>query len=146
MIMRARMLFALLACLAGCASGPYGNFTEHSTPALNQRLATDSARQLTALRPPASTRLQIGQEAGDGYGVALVRSLRAAGYSVQEFSPQAKPSSAANAPLLVNYIVDAPRNSNLYRVTLQYGRESISRAYIVQNDGLQPAGVWVRKE
>lgn len=149
MTMRAWIaLFASLG-LAACANSPYGNFAEHSTPAINQQLASATVRQLAALHPPASTRLQIAQEASDGYGVALVRSLRASGYSVQEFAPQgktaAKPANTA-APLPVNYIVDAPKDSNLYRVTLLVGRESLSRAYAVQNDRLQAAGVWVRKE
>ncbi|MEE9102993.1 MULTISPECIES: conjugal transfer protein TrbH [Pseudomonas] len=142
---------ALFACagLTACAQSPYGNFAENSTPAINQQLATATVRQLATLHPPASTRLQIAQQTSDGYGIALVRTLRASGYSVQEFNPQAKaaePSARATSPLVVNYIIDAPKDSNLYRVTLLVGRESLSRAYAVQNDRLQAAGVWVRKE
>ncbi|SDO53488.1 Conjugal transfer protein TrbH [Pseudomonas jinjuensis] len=150
MTMRAWIALFVCAWLAACANSPYGNFAEHSTPAINQQMASATARQLATLYPPASTRLQMGQEATDGYGIALVRSLRASGYSVREFNPQAraadKPANTTASPLLVNYIVDAPMDSNLYRITLLVGRESLSRAYAVQNDRLQAAGVWVRKE
>ncbi|WP_249186885.1 conjugal transfer protein TrbH [Pseudomonas sp. KB-10] len=146
-----RAWIALFACLwlAACANGPYGNFAEHSTPAINQQLASATVRQLATLHPPAQTRLQIAQETTDGYGIALVRSLRDSGYSLQEFNLQAKAAekpASTDVPLQVNYIVDTPNDGNLYRVTLLVGRETLSRAYIVQNDRLQAAGVWVRKE
>lgn len=149
--MKMRVWIALFACLylTACANSPYGNFAERSTPAMNQQLASATVQQLASLHPPAKTRLQIAQEATDGYGIALVRSLRASGYSLQEFDPKAKaegkPANTA-APLQVNYIVDTPNDSNLYRVTLLVGRETLSRAYTVQNDRLLAAGVWVRKE
>jgi hypothetical protein len=49
--------------------------------------------------------------------------------------------------LALRYIVDAPADLNLYRVTLLVGSSSLSRAYMVATDSsLQPAGAWVRKE
>ncbi|MFJ4157231.1 conjugal transfer protein TrbH [Pseudomonas sp. NPDC089752] len=141
-------LFASLA-LSACASGPYGNFAERSSPAINQQLAAASVRQLAVVHPPASTHLRINQEASDGYGLSLVKTLRASGFSVQEFDPKAQPAPAPAgkvAPLAVNYIVDAPKDSELFRVTLLVGRESLSRVYAVQNGRLLAAGAWVRKE
>ncbi|MDG5827067.1 hypothetical protein [Xylella fastidiosa] len=36
---------------------------------------------------------------------------------------------------------------NLYRITVQIGVQSISRAFVVATNGnLYPAGAWVRKE
>lgn len=141
-------LFATL-WLAACASGPYGNFAERTTPAINQQLASASVRQLAVVHPPASTRLRINQETPDGYGTSLVSALRASGFSVQEFNPQAQPAPAPSggiAPLPVNYIVDAPKDSEFLRVTLLVGRESLSRIYAVQSGRLLAAGAWVRKE
>lgn len=135
--------------LAGCAHGPYGNFADRTTPAINQQLASATARQLAVVHAPARTRLRIAQETTDGYGVSLVSALRASGFSVQEFDPKAQPVPAtarAAAPLQVNYIVDAPKDSDLYRVTLLVGRESLSRVYAVQNGQVLAAGAWVRKE
>ncbi|ATH80268.1 conjugal transfer protein TrbH [Pseudomonas sp. KHPS1] len=145
-----RAWIALFACLwlAACANSPYGNFAEHSTPAINQQLASATVRQLVILHPPAKTRLHIAQETTDGYGIALVRSLRASGYSLQEFNPRAavEKTTKTAPPLQINYIVDAPGDGNLYRVTLLVGHEILSRAYTIQNDRLLAAGVWVRKE
>ncbi|MFJ4345051.1 conjugal transfer protein TrbH [Pseudomonas sp. NPDC089401] len=149
MTMRAWIaLFAALG-LSACASGPYGNFAERSSPAINQQLAAASVRQLAVVHPPASTHLRINQESRDGYGVSLVRSLRASGFSVQEFDAKAQPAPVrpgSVVPLPVNYIVDAPKGSEFYRVTLLVGRESLSRVYGVQNGRLLAAGAWVRKE
>jgi hypothetical protein len=142
-------LVALVA-LAGCVHSPYGNFAAQSTPAFNLQLANDTARQVVAVYPPASTALRIDQPATDGYGLALVRALRDAGYAVREFDPRARAAAPANAAadpsLAVHYIVDAPGESNLYRVTLLIGQESLSRGYASQNDRLQALGAWVRKE
>lgn len=141
-------LFATL-WLAACASGPYGNFAKPTTPAINQQLASATVRQLAVVHPPASTRLRINQETPDGYGVSLVSALRASGFSVQEFDPKAQPAPAPAgtvAPMPVNYIVDAPKDSELFRVTLLVGRETLSRVYAVQNGRLLAAGAWVRKE
>lgn len=149
--MMMRAWIALFACLGlvACASGPYGNFAERTTPAINQQLAFASVRQLAVVYPPASTHLRINQDTQDVYGASLVRTLRASGFSVQEFDPKAQPAPAPAgkvAPLAVNYIVDAPKDSDLFRVTLLVGRESLSRVYAVQNGRLMAAGAWVRKE
>jgi hypothetical protein len=145
-------LLFLLAGLAGCASiEPYGNFLGANAPAtLNEKLAADTVKQLTVLYPPASTRFDLGQSTPDAYGSALVESLRIKGYAILEFEPDeaASADSAATAGpgLSLRYVLDAPASTNLYRVTLMVGSQSLSRAYVAQNDSVAPAGAWVRKE
>ncbi|HHJ1295556.1 conjugal transfer protein TrbH [Pseudomonas sp. 17391] len=135
--------------LVGCAHGPYGNFADRTTPAINQQLASATARQLAVVHPPASTRLRVNQQTSDSYGASLITALRASGFSVQEFNPQAQPAPApagTAVPLPVNYVLDMPKDSELLRVTLLVGRESLSRVYAVQSGRVLPAGAWVRKE
>ena len=159
MIMRKLMglapLLFLLAGLSGCASiEPYGNFLGANAPAtLNERLAADTVKQLTVLYPPASTRFDLGQPTPDAYGSALVESLRIKGYAILEF--ESDEAAQANNPdnpntagpgLSLRYVLDAPASTNLYRVTVMVGSQSLSRAYVAQNETVAPAGAWVRKE
>ena len=145
-------LLFLLAGLAGCASIElYGNFLGANAPAtLNERLAADTVKQLTVLYPPASTRFDLGQPTPDAYGSALVESLRIKGYAILEFEPdEAAPTDSpdtAGPGLSLHYVLDAPASTNLYRVTVMVGSQSLSRAYVAQNDTVAPAGAWVRKE
>ncbi|WP_425327711.1 conjugal transfer protein TrbH [Pseudomonas nitroreducens] len=141
----------LCACVAACTQSRYGNFAKQIPPAYNLQLANDTARQLTAVYPPASTALHIEQPATDDYGMALLRSLREAGYAVREFDPRARTGAptASTAPeqaQALNYIVDAPEGGNFYRVTVLLGSESLSRGYAAQNGRLRSLGAWVRKE
>ena len=145
-------LLFLLADLAGCASiESYGNFLGANAPAtLNEKLAADTVKQLTVLYPPASTRFDLGQPTPDAYGSALVESLRIKGYAILEFEPdEASPADkpdTAGPGLSLRYVLDAPASTNLYRVTVMVGSQSLSRAYVAQNDTVAPAGAWVRKE
>jgi hypothetical protein len=145
-------LLFLLAGLAGCASiEPYGNFLGANAPAtLNEKLAADTVKQLTVLYPPASTRFDLGQPTPDAYGSALVESLRIKGYAILEFEPDeaalADNPNTAGPGLNLRYVLDAPASTNLYRLTLMVGSQSLSRAYVAQNDSVAPAGAWVRKE
>jgi len=145
-------LLFLLAGLAGCASiEPYGNFLGANAPAtLNEKLAADTVKQLTVLYPPASTRFDLGQPTPDAYGSALVESLRIKGYAILEFEPDEAASAdnpnTAGPGLSLRYVLDAPASTNLYRVTVMVGSQSLSRAYVAQNDTVAPAGAWVRKE
>ena len=154
-----------LGSLAGCATPElpaYGNFTHSAPAAMEQTLADDAAKQLAALYPPASTRLDLQQATPDAFGSRLVESLRAKGYALLEFKPGSKtaalPSTAtatatatttdmaAGAGKPLRYIVDQ-LDANLYRLTLQVGDQSLTRAYAPAQSGtLRPAGAWVRKE
>jgi hypothetical protein len=152
-----------LGSLAGCATPElpaYGNFTQSAPAAMHQTLADDAAKQLAALYPPATTRLDLQQATPDAFGSRLVESLRAKGYALLEFKPGSKtaavPSTAtatatatdrsAGAGRPLRYILDQ-LDANLYRLTVRVGDQSITRAYAPAQSGtLRPAGAWVRKE
>ena len=143
-------LFALT--LAGCATtGQYGNFVPAA--ANQQQIATDAVQQLATLYPPAKTRFELHQATPDAFGLALVNTLRERGYALLEFSPadQAKASAAtapAGAPeaLPLRYVLDQAGTTNLYRLTLLVGNQSITRPYLEENGSFVPAGYWARKE
>lgn len=146
----------LLVGLAGCATSPYGNFTQNSPAAYDHKMADDAVAQLIAVYPPASTRFDLLQPAPDAFGVSLVESLRANGYALLEFKPEAsrQGGAAANAAtatptgagLPLRYVLDQAPGSNLYRVTLLVGSQSLTRAYTTQDGSVYAAGAWVRKE
>ena len=147
--MRKTAFLALLVVgLAGCATtapSTYGNFTQSAPAAFNQTMADDAAKQLVAVYPPASTRFDLQHATPDAFGSSLVESLRAKGYALLEFKPAA-PDATATAGKPLRYILDQAE-SNLYRVTLLVGNQSLTRAYsAAQNGTLYPAGAWVRKE
>ena len=153
--MRQFTLAALLAmALAGCAStAPYGNFATEPPAGLEERIVADTVKQLVALYPPARTRFHLGQPTPDAYGSALVEALRARGYALVEFKPGTAPqagspeAAAATAPgLNLHYLLDTAASPNLYRITVMVGQQSLSRAYLAQNNRVAPAGAWVRKE
>lgn len=153
--MRMIATIALLAALSGCASKPYGNFLENAPLSTNQQLAADSAKQLIAVYPPASTRLNLVHEAPDAYGRSLVATLRARGYALQEVTDKAtaseasKPATATAYPagsgLALSYVIDN-LDTDLYRVTLSVGSQTLTRAYVAQKNTVRAAGEWTRKE
>jgi hypothetical protein len=143
--------------LAGCATppAPYGNFIGQAPAGYDRTLAEDAVRQLAAVYPPAATRFEVRQATPDAFGRLLMASLRAKGYAVREASPTSVApgvtargeagATAATGPVLpLQYVLDRP--ADLVRVTLTIGDQSLSRAYLAQNDALRPAGAWVRKE
>ncbi|WP_442764043.1 conjugal transfer protein TrbH [Malikia spinosa] len=162
--MRKIASLALLAlALGGCATtsqSPYGNFVQSA--ALDpQKLAADAVQQLATLYVPARTRLELQQPTPDAFGQALVKTLRDKGYALLEFVPAGAPaqtSASASSPpspaetpavpggLPLRYVLDQAGDSNLYRLTLMVGSQSITRAYLGQNGVFAPAGSWVRKE
>ena len=160
---------ALLAGLAGCAShdpstnSSYGNFVPDSPAASDQKMAFDAVQRLSALYPPARTRFDLQQITPDAFGTALVASLRAKGYALLEYQPSSgtpgasdpaaptgtTPAPAAKSPgttLALRYVVDFDPASQLYRITLLIGNQSLTRAYLAQNGSTVAAGAWVRKE
>lgn len=150
--MRKYLFIALLITyLTGCATTqPYGNFAGNPT-AFDQKMVDDTMKQLVALYPPASTRFNLRQDTRDNYGSALVEALRVKGYSILELKPETpaapteeSPQSSSNFDL--HYVIDQQGASNLFRITVVIGSQSITRAYVAQNDALFPAGSWIRKE
>ena len=152
MSMRATLLAVLVAlALAGCATpAPYGNYL-NTASVDSQKLAADAVKQLTVLWPPARTRLALQQATRDAFGAALVKALRESGYALAEFSSDAAREKTDAAPgagqaLPLRYVLDQAGPSNLYRLTLAVGTQSITRAYQERNGALVPAGYWVRRE
>jgi hypothetical protein len=148
-------LFCVLG-LAGCATppAPYGNFIGQAPAGYDRTIAEDAVRQLSAVYPPAATRFEVRQATPDAFGRQLMASLRAKGYAVREAGitsaqgatarSEAGVAPAAGPVLPLRYVLDRP--ADLVRVTLMIGDQSLTRAYLAQNDALRPAGAWVRKE
>ena len=144
----------LVLALSGCATtGQYGNFVPPTAAVDQQQLAREAVQQLAVLYPPAKTRLELQQATPDAFGQALVLTLRERGYALLEFDPAsakaqatAASSSASPAGLPLRYVLDQAGDSNLYRLTLLVGNQSITRPYLVQDGSFAPAGYWVRKE
>ncbi|MCY0386740.1 conjugal transfer protein TrbH [Robbsia sp. Bb-Pol-6] len=151
-----------LVGLAGCTvtQRPHGNHAAASSDA-NKTMADDTVTQLMVLYPPAHTRLDIQHPASDDYGRTLLSSLREKGYAILEYDPSPQSAGtdtvadAASLPLVppvvpgvpLRYAVDAVEPMALYRVTLQIGAQSISRAFGITESGMpHPAGLWIRKE
>ncbi len=150
----ARLIFSalLLLGLSGCATtpAPYGNFLQHSPAAYDQKMAEDAVKQLRVLYPPASTRFDLQQTTPDAFGATLVEVLRAKGYALLEFKPEAavrrQEAPMPSAGLSLRYILDQDPSLGLYRVTLLVGQQAITRAYLAQDSTVYPAGAWAHKE
>lgn len=152
--MRKHILIWLLAALTlgGCAAQRYGNFVA-KTQVDQARLAGDVVRQLVAMFPPARTRFELQQPTPDLFGQALVHSLRAQGYAIQEFHPEAAEAAASSASagasaggVPLRYVLDQAGESSLYHLTLLVGAQALTRPYQAQDGTFSPAGYWVRKE
>jgi len=143
----------LLVGLSACATtqSRYGNFLPPTPAAYNKTMAEDAVKQLLILYPPASTRFDLQQTTPDTFGTTLVETMRVKGYALMETKPELpvqRNNEATNSPagLSLRYILDQVDSLNLYRVTLLVGHQSMTRAYLVQDSTVHPAGLWSRKE
>lgn len=140
------LILLTMVGLEGCVTAEYGNFTAQAPHTLDTTLLADTVKQLETLYPPASTQLNIGQaiENTDPFGVGLITTLRNHGYAVQDYSEQ--PLSTKGISL--QYLLDVPATAEqtLYRVKISVGDNTLTRAYVVQNDTVIPAGSWTRRE
>ena len=156
--MRQIVLVVLAALVLGACTttgpSPYGNYL-NAAAVDQQKLAGDAVKQLAVLWPPAKTRLALQQPTPDAFGTALVKALRESGYALAEFTPEAAkvknseapaPTTSAGQPLPLRYVLDQAGTTNLYRLTLAVGSQSITRPYQERNGALVPTGYWVRKE
>jgi hypothetical protein len=177
MVTPCRILLALLCGFLGaCAGLPQ---TLQSSPgdgasaAFEERIATDTVRQIAKLYPPARTRLNVVSDSPDHFGAVLAAKLRGQGFGVaetveakpkafpftfnQEFRP--KPTAASldadNAPvaaapgLELRYLLDPARAGMFSRVTVRIGGAVLARAYLVDgNDpsAAAPAGAWTYRK
>jgi hypothetical protein len=148
--MRKIALMALPAILAGCAAGhkpaSYGSFATASV-SIDKSMADDAVKKLATLYPPAVTRFELQHAASDPFGASLVATLRAQGYALQETGSASTGGAddKGNSRTLA-YVFDQPAESDLYRVTLTIGAQSLSRVYLAKDGSVAPAGYWVRKE
>ncbi|WP_419599986.1 conjugal transfer protein TrbH [Thiolapillus sp.] len=158
--------------LAGCAThATYGNFVENPAGLNQQEIASDTVEKITELYPPAKTRFELKQPTPDAFGTALIRGLRDRGYALLEFDPETAKAQqrqqatrstrtapnveATTAPanptptglgLPLRYVFDQFTRTNMYRVTIMVGNESLTRPYSQESGGIVPAGYWVHKE
>jgi hypothetical protein len=144
----------LLAVLAGCTmlrmppTADYGSFAANASPADDKKMVDDAVKKLVTLYPPALTRFNLRHAAADPFGTALVTTLRAKGYALQEYKTSAaKPGAAGKASnRALAYVFDQPAGTDLYRVTLMIDNQSLSRVYQAKDGSVAAAGYWVRKE
>ena len=157
--MRTIIITLLLSLsVAGCVGQPsYGNFTDRKSHIDQQKIAEDAVDQLVTLYPPAHTRLQIKQPTPDVFGQALTRQLRQHGYALIEFNRRADKSrrqQSDNQALQNNnshieplhYVFDRFVDTELYRVTLFLGSQSLTRAYSKEKGKTVAAGHWVHRK
>ncbi len=151
MQIRIALFMSLSLCLlSGCQQPPpqpYGNFAEVESA----DLVRDAANALHSSYPPAKTSLVLLQPAEDAFGLALVESLRNAGYAVAEYAPPEKggtPLVSADAGFA--YIIEKLRDGGGLRLTLHIGDGVLSRMYRIKRSGdteqYIPKGFWTRKQ
>lgn len=145
---------ALVLC-CGCIKRPvkpekYGNFAN----AESAILIHDAMSLIQSAHPPAKTRFVLLQTADDAFGVALLKTLRASGYGVDEYTPPVKGDKymTADEPPRVfafAYVLDYSEPGEL-QLVLNIGDEIYSRTYTVKGEGRDTnyaaAGYWTRKQ
>lgn len=145
------LLALLLTGLTGCTQMPkqaaHGSFVAGTSAAEQQKLADDVVKKLIALYPPAGTRFSLQHATPDPFGTALVAAMRIQGYALEEYKATRPDKAAApGGALAMSYVFDQPPGTDLYRVTLMIGKQSLSRVYQAKGGAMAPAGYWVRKE
>ena len=133
---RKYILLLVSILLNGCVTTHYGNFIQNPSQEANQIMATDAVTQIVRLYPAASTQF-----------------LRVSGFAVQEMpetsieqSLLAVPQSSAElqAGIRLSYIVD--QMEHIYHANIQIGDRHLSRAFILKDNGLYPAGHWLSRQ
>ena len=148
--MRKIALLVLLAALVGCAAHPKPASQASFAPAsaaIDKKVTDDAVKKLAALYPPALTRFELQHAAADPFGTSLAAALREQGYALQEYksAPTFGPDGKG-AGRVLSWVFDQPVGTDLYRVTLKIGAQSLSRVYLAKDGSVAPAGYWVRKE
>ena len=148
------ILMLVLLLLSGCATQPYGNFIQNPSPIYSKVMADDVTAQIVRLYPAANTQFNLRHEVNDPFGHALIENLRLAGFAVQEATQQSiqqqifaaphQPETEPQKGLALSYIID--QSGDFYHVKLMIDDMRLSRAFSVQADRINPAGLWVRKE
>ena len=150
---RKYVLLLVSILLNGCVTTHYGNFIQNPSQEANQIMATDAVTQIVRLYPAASTQFSIGHAVNDAFGQTLIEKLRVSGFAVQEMpetsieqSLLAVPQSSAElqAGIRLSYIVD--QMEHIYHANIQIGDRHLSRAFILKDNGLYPAGHWLSRQ
>ena len=149
--------------LGGCVNtGSYGYAITGNLPSyMSERLAQDTVAKMETVYPPALTCLTLMHPATDPFGIALTDALRRKGYGVRETQAETvaipstrdeqhtrmeHPTVSHDEGVPLRYVVDGPFEHRLYRVTVFVGNQSLSRAYLMDEQAMAHAGAWVRKE
>jgi hypothetical protein len=103
----------------GCATqGQRGFYTKALSPTQSAEMAGDTAREMVALYPPASTYLALKQPTADPFGTALVGQLRNKGYALADEATTSKNQAKAAVMTAVGadfgYVVDRLGADNSY--------------------------------
>ena len=148
------ILMLVLLLLNGCATQPYGSFIQNPSIVTSKVMADDVAAQIVRLYPAANTQFNLRHVVNDPFGNALIENLRLEGFAVQEalqqsiqqqiFAAPNQPDTESQKGLALSYIID--QSGDLYHVKLMIDDMRLSRAFNVQGDSINPAGLWVRKE
>ncbi|KTD38608.1 conjugal transfer protein TrbH [Legionella nautarum] len=136
-MMKNLVLVLMLLSLSACTSMRYGNVSQMSEKS-TEFIVKESLIRLVSLYPPAKTKLAIVRPR-DNFGLKLIKALRQSGYSVSE-------GSNAKGAINFFYVMDAPIQNKLYRVTLYLGSKTLTRAYSIKKGTLRPLGLWTRQE
>jgi hypothetical protein len=163
------LLCAHLSACAGLSNTMQPSSRDAASAAFEERIATDTVRQIARLYPPARTRLNVVSVVPDHFGALLAAKLRGQGFGVEEtveartkvfpftFSDEFRPRPTAanvdtgNAPIAaapgleLRYLLDPARAGMFSRVTVRIGGAVLARAYlVVGNDtgAAVPAGAW----
>ena len=93
----------------GCATqGQRGFYAKALSPTQSAEMAEDTAREMVALYPPASTYLALKQPTADPFGTALASQLRGQGYALaEEATTQAKAAVMTAMGADFGYVVDS---------------------------------------
>lgn len=131
--MRERTL-VLALMLAGCGGAvPYGSFVKGRDRA-QAAIAADAAKKLAGAFLGAGEAIRFAHDATDPFGRGLAAELRKEGFAIG--------STRADGELLVRYVVDAIKGTDMLRATIYVRGRTLSRAYRARPGGLFPVGPW----
>src|SRR5690348_2173952 len=131
--MRERTL-VLALLLAGCGGAmPYGSFVSGREPA-QAAIAADAAKKLAASFPERGQGIRFAHDARDAFGRGLAADLRKEGFAIR--------ATPADGELLMRYVVDTIKGTDMLRATIYVRGRTLSRAYAARPGGLYPVGPW----
>jgi conjugative transfer protein TrbH len=132
-----RILLTLLVTWVGCAVTPhYGTFLQGHEQA-QYAIATDAASKLSSTYPPESHSIRLERQVDDLFGERLAAELRKQGYSLQE-----RAVHGGEDGMLVRYVLDTLKGTELLRLSIYVPGRRLSRPYAQRSDQVLPNGPW----